>query len=338
MVSASTPVNCGINHYTISLVFKSLYFVLCVPALLLNIMAAWISWKLKNKSSFIVYLKNLVGADLLMTFLILLRADAGSPGSRWGLKAFNCQFGSVLFYLCMYVSIVLMGVISLDRFFKIVQPGGKLFGQSPLFGKVVSAAIWVVLLSTISIPAMVLTNEKPKNTTTEFCMAMKSDLGKRYHEGVILVSTVIFFVVLVVIGICYTCIAKKVIESYRNSGSRNTEGKRRVKAKVFIVLVVFLVCFAPYHIARPFYLQQQVIDKNDCRWAYLRVVNSITLFIATSNVCLDPLIYVLLCKAFRQKLYEFRMFRLCLSSVSEVSGEEQRTSGLQLTPVMESPK
>ena len=322
MNSPSPLLDCGVDLETISLVVLCLNCILFVPALLLNVMAAWISWHLKTKSSFVVYLKNLVVADLLMTLIIPLRAGDRLPGSPWGLQAFNCQFGSVLFYLCMYVSVVLMGVISLDRFFKIVQPGGKLFGQSAIFGKMVSAIVWVVLFSINTIPTMVLTNEKPANNTAELCMAMKNDLGKRYHKAVVIEGNVIFFTVLVVIGFCYTCIAKKVIESYRNSGSSNVEGKRKIKARVFIVLVVFLVCFAPYHITRIPYVQRQVVNKINCRWASLKVAKSLTLWLATTNVCLDPLIYILLCKAFREKLCEVKLLRQLFSTTAQVNSED----------------
>ncbi|XP_041919053.1 P2Y purinoceptor 13-like [Alosa sapidissima] len=200
-----------------------------------------------------------------------------------------------------------MGVISLNRFFKIVQPGGKLLGQSAVFGKVVSSVVWVVLLSITMIPTMALTSEKPTNDTAELCMAMKSDLGKEYHHGVSIFCNWIFFVVLIVIGLCYTCIAKRVIESYRNSGSKNLQGKRKIKARVFIVLAVFLVCFAPYHITRILYAPTQGKNTYSCNWASLKGAKGITLWLATTNVCLDPLIYILLCKAFREKLYEFKI-------------------------------
>ncbi|KAL2095955.1 hypothetical protein ACEWY4_008103 [Coilia grayii] len=323
MASSSVLLHCGIDLETINIVVRYLYFVLFVPALLLNIMAAWISWNINTKSSFIVYLKNLVAADLLMTLLIPLRGADQLPGSSPALRAFNCQFGSVLFYLCMYVSIVLMGVISLDRFFKIVQPGGKLLGQSALFGKVVSAVIWIVL-SIQAIPTMVLTNEKPQynDTSAELCMAMKNDLGKDYHHGVIMFNNVIFLVVLVIIAFCYTCIAKRVIDSYRNSGSKNVEGKRKIKARVFIVLVVFLVCFAPYHITRFPYVKQQVENRINCKWAALKATKSITLLLSATNVCQDPLIYFLLCKAFRKKLCEVKLFKNWFSSTAQVNSED----------------
>ncbi|XP_076139066.1 P2Y purinoceptor 13-like [Alosa pseudoharengus] len=308
MASLSPLRDCGLDLKTVKLVITCLYFVLFIPTLLLNIMAAWISWKLKPKSAFVVYLKSLVAADLLMTLIIPLKAGSEIPGAPHGLRAFACQFSSVLFYLCMYMSMILMGLISLDRFFKIVQPGGKRFGHNPLFGKVVVILIWTLYLSVNTIPTMVLTSGKPKNNTAELCMAMKSDLGKQYHHAIVIENIVIFLVMLVIIGFCYTCIARKVIESYRNSGSTNKEGKRKIKARVFIVLAVFLVCFAPYHITRFPYVHHQVENKINCHWASLKVTKSITLWLSSTNVCLDPLIYILLCKAFREKLYELKIF------------------------------
>lgn len=311
MASPSPLLDCGINLDINNLVVICLYFALFIPGLLLNLMAVWISWKLKTKSSFVVYLKNLVAADLLMTLIIPLRAADWLPGSPQNLQAFNCQFGSVLFYLCMYVSIVLMGIISLDRFVKIVKPANKQLWQSAFFGKVVCAVVWMGLLSVTTIPTIALTSGKPeKNNTAELCMAMKSKLGRAYHQGVGVFCNWIFLLVLIIIGLCYTCIARKVISSYRSSGSTNREGKQRVTARVFIVLVVFLVCFAPYHITRVVYAPKQVDNTVDCHWALLKVAKNFTLWLATTNVCLDPLIYFLLCKAFREKLYELKILRL----------------------------
>ena len=219
------------------------------------------------------------------------------------------------------MSMILMGLISLDRFFKIVQPAGKRVGHSVLFGRVVVITIWVLYVSINTIPTMVLTSEKPANGTAELCMAMKNDLGKRYHNAVTIFCNMIFLVVLIVIGFCYTCIAKRVVESNRNSGSTNVEGKRKIKARVFIVLVVFLVCFAPYHITRIPYVQQQVVNKINCRWASLKVAKSLTLWLATTNVCLDPLIYILLCKAFREKLCEVKLLRQLFSTTAQVNSD-----------------
>ncbi|XP_062408025.1 P2Y purinoceptor 13-like [Sardina pilchardus] len=288
-------------------VMACLYFGLFIPAIVLNVVTSFISWKLKVKSAFIVYLKSLVVADFLMTLMIPLKALSDLPGASLGLKVLGCHISS-LFYFCLYMSIILMGLISLDRFFKIVRPAGRLLGQSALFGRVAVIIVWTLLLSVNTVPNMIFNSGKPTNDSAEVCMSMKSELGKRYHKVVTYDCFGIFLVVSAVMGLCYTCISKRVITSHRTSGSTAVEGRRKIKARVFVVLAVFLVCFAPYHIVRIFYAPTQEENKLSCHWALLKVAKSVTLWLATTNVCLDPLIYILLCKAFRDKFYEYKIF------------------------------
>ena len=91
---------------------------------------------------------------------------------------------------------------------------------------------------------------------------------------------------------------------------------------MFIVLVVFLVCFAPYHITRIPYVQRQVANKINCHWASLKVAKSLTLWLATTNVCLGPLIYIMLCKTFRKKLCEVKLLRQLFSTTAQVNSED----------------
>ncbi|XP_048120020.1 P2Y purinoceptor 13-like [Alosa alosa] len=280
--------DCGINHNMVDVVVPSLYFLLFVPG--------------SGQSTFLVYLKNLVAADLLMTLTLPIKAASKLPSASLGLRAFTCRFGNVLFYFCMDISIVLMGLISLDRFFKVVQPCGRLLGQNLLFGRTVSIATWTVMLGAVALTNVIFTSETPSGSSHNLCMDMKTQVGRDFHKAVILVLNWLFWVVLVVIGFCYTCIARTVLRSYNNSGSINVIRKRKTKAKVFIVLVVFLVCFAPYYIVRIPYTQMQVKNKHGCTRESLKVAKDFTLWLSATNICLDPLIYFFLCRSFREKL------------------------------------
>lgn len=104
--------------------------------------------------------------------------------------------------------------------------------------------------------------------------------------------------------VCYTLISKKVYESYKSSKSSSRAASRRTKAKVFIVLAVFFICFVPYHFTRvPYTLVQTGSMVSNC-WAEnaLYVTKKTTLWLSATNVCLDPLIYVFLCGLFRKRL------------------------------------
>ncbi|XP_070982855.1 P2Y purinoceptor 13-like [Oncorhynchus clarkii lewisi] len=304
MPSLSPPLDCGFNEDTINMTITSLYFLSFIPALIINGVAAWVCMHLRSTSTFMVYLKNLLAADLLMTLTIPLKAANILPSAPLALKAFSCRYSDVIFYLCMYMSIILLGLISLDRFFKIIRPCGRLLGQNLVFGKVLSASIWVVLLATDVIPTMILTNQDPTNKTNEACMEMKSEAGHGLHRGVVIFNSSIFWVVCVLICFCYICIARKVFKSYRKSGSSNDEGRHKTNVRVFLVLVVFLVCFGPYHAIRIPYTQLQVTQATSCAKATFRISKKITLWMSAMNVCLDPLIYFFLCKTFRTTLFK----------------------------------
>uniref|UniRef100_A0A673XBI4 Purinergic receptor P2Y13 n=1 Tax=Salmo trutta TaxID=8032 RepID=A0A673XBI4_SALTR len=302
MTSLSPLADCGFNEDTINMAISSLYFLLFIPALIINGVAVWVCMQLRSTSTFMVYLKNLLAADLLMTLTIPVKAAKILPSAPLTLKAFACRYSDVIFYLCMYMSIILLGLISLDRFFKIVRPCGRLLGQNLVFGKVLSASIWVVLLATNVIPTMILTNQDPTNKTKEFCMAMKSDAGQGLHGGVVKLNNAIFWVVCVLIFVCYICIARKVFQSYRKSGSSNDEGRHKTKVRVFLVLVVFSVCFIPFHIVRIPHTIQQTNNVKACSQVSISIAQKVTLWLSTVNICLDPLLYFFLCREFREKL------------------------------------
>lgn len=118
------------------------------------------------------------------------------------------------------------------------------------------------------------------------------------------VSQVVFWGTLALMVVCYTFISKKVYESYKASRSKSQAATRRTKAKVFVVVGVFFICFAPFHFARvPYTLTQTGSMASHCRAQNaLYIAKETTLWLSATNVCLDPLIYVFLCKVFRKRL------------------------------------
>ena len=321
-MSSSSPVlDCGLDEFTSHMVLSSLQFLLFVPAMALNSVAAWVCLHLRSSSTFMVYLKNLVAADLLMTLTLPLYAAVQLPGCPVALKAFTCRVSGPVFYCCMYMSVILLGLISLDRFFKVVRPGGRRPCQSLLLSKTISASIWLFFISCNVLPTIILTNQVPVNGSTHLCMKMKSPAGWTLHQNVVSINNAIFWCVSVLIGVCYVCIARKVLQSYKNSGSSNDEGNRRVKIRVFVVVMVFLLCFVPYHVLEIPYMKLQD-TKPSCLKTKLRFAKRFSVWLATTNVCLDPLIYFFLCKAFRDKLREMIPIGDWTNSQSSTNNDE----------------
>lgn len=298
---------------TVDVAIACLYFFMFPIALLLNGVSAWVSLHLRSTSTFIVYLKNLVAADLLMTLTLLPMAASMLPGVTLELRMFACRYTTVIFYCCLYTSITLMGLISLDRFFKIVRPCGMLLGQNVVFSLVTSSSVWVLLFGGTGLPTFFLTDQDPVNVTGEFCMSLKSSAGVTLQKYVVLSMEILFWFVSIVVAFCYICITLKVLQSFRDSGSNNSDGKMKTKLRVFVILLVFFVCFVPLHLMRVPYTLNETHHIDSCGEMWVMIIHKSVLWLSTTNICLDPLLYIYLCREYREKLVDMMKARgLCV--------------------------
>ncbi|XP_056613320.1 P2Y purinoceptor 14-like [Triplophysa dalaica] len=294
--------NCtNFNSVFTQQVLPLFYSILCACAFLVNGFAAWIFFRVPSSSVLVVYLKNMVVADILMLFTYPWRvaSDLGYGGLQ--LKRIVCRFTAVLFYLSMYTGIIFMCLISLERYFKIVCSMSRIstFLQRVTVGKALALLAWSVMIIWI-LPNSILTNQPiPKNYS---CMAQKSSLGRRWHEISVHFNVGVFWVAFLLIMFCYTSIACHVYRSYRRVQQDSSEAGRRSNRSIFSLLAVFFICFVPYHICRVPFTLSQVKNCNTNNYFILLQIKEATLFLSAFNVCLDPVIYFLMCRTFRKSL------------------------------------
>ncbi|KAM4693944.1 P2Y purinoceptor 13-like isoform 2-T2 [Discoglossus pictus] len=290
-------------------VFPLLYTVVFLLGLMLNSLSIWIFLRVPSNSVFIVYLKNTLVADLIMTLMLPFKILTDSGMAPWQLKAFVCRFSAVIFYETMYINMILLGLIGLDRFLKIVWPFSLKWMVNVSSAKYISAAVWLVMFG-IFLPNIILTNQTATEKNIKKCASLKSPFGLKWHEVINYFCFFIFLLVLFLLIVFYTFITKKIYESYVKSRSKDSITAKNTKAKVFIVIAVFFVCFAPYHFVRLPYTFSQTGKIKDCQLQNnLFLAKESTLWLATTNVLMDPLIYVLLCKQFRELLLKYTSSR-----------------------------
>ncbi|KAE8604197.1 hypothetical protein XENTR_v10014611 [Xenopus tropicalis] len=300
--SSLPPKQCVRDTRISQVVFPVLYALVFLLGLLLNGFSIWIFCKVPSHTVFIVYLKNTLAADFVMICMLPFKILTDSGIGSLQMKAFVCRFSSVVFYVSMYINIILLGLIGLNRVLKIARPFGKKWVDNVFIARALSIAAWLLMFG-ISIPNMVLSNEKATELTVKKCASLKSKLGIKWHEAVNHFCQFIFWTTFTLMVIFYTIISKKVYESYTNSRSRDSSTTKKTKAKVFIIVAVFFLCFAPFHFARVPYTISQTGGIKDCNVQNkLYIAKETTLWLAATNVCMDPLIYILLCKPFRQLL------------------------------------
>ncbi|XP_051873508.1 P2Y purinoceptor 14-like [Pristis pectinata] len=317
----------GLRDPTVTrVVFPLLYSIVFIGGFLLNVLAAWIFCHVPNKSSFVIYLKNTVAADLLLVVTLPFKILSGSSLGIWQLEAFVCRCSAVVLYSSMYISIIFLGLISLDRYLKIVQPRKTLFMHKVTIAKVISVGCWVFMVS-FALPSIVLTNKVPTAQTAAACMKLKSKMGVSWHQIIIIKCKVIFWIVFVLLTLCYLAILKKIYWSEQKFQKDSSTVNKKANRKIFSIMGVFLICFVPYHVIRIPYDNSQ-LTKSDCTTRNkLFYAKEASLTLCAFNVCLDPIIYFFLCKSFTKLLCrKLKMKRSLTIKMSEVRNRPQSSN------------
>ncbi|MED6279777.1 hypothetical protein CHARACLAT_004204 [Characodon lateralis] len=334
--------SCSRDNFFKMTILPVLYSCLFLLGLALNSVAVWVFFRIPSRSHFIIYLKNIVVADVVMTLTFPFKVLSDSNMAPSYMRIFVCRVSSVLFYLTMYISILFFGLISIDRCRKTLMPFKVTNSARLTRRKLLSCAIWSFLLI-LCLPNVILTQKIP--TSSHFkCSDLKTEAGLFWHEVVNHICQVIFWGNFITVIICYTLISKELYKSYSRTKSHSTEGtisiaarretnrkspqaKRKMNANVFLVLAVFFVCFVPFHFARtPYTISQTRGVLFDCklRLFFFQLKES-TLFLSSLNAVLDPLIYFFLCRSFRTTLFKTLRLPLGIGSWLTERGSDTDT-------------
>ncbi|XP_012383418.2 LOW QUALITY PROTEIN: P2Y purinoceptor 14 [Dasypus novemcinctus] len=281
--------DCSRNPLIMQQIIPVLYLVVFIAGILFNGVSGWIFFYVPSSKSFIVYLKNIVVADFLMSLTFPFKILSDSGLGPWQLNVFVCRVSAVLFYVNMYVSIVFFGLISFDRYYKIVKSLLTSFIHSVSYSKILSVAVWLLMLL-LAVPNIILTNQSVKDVAQIKCMELKNELGKKWHKASNYIFVGIFWMVFLLLIIFYTAITRKIFKSHLKSRRISISVKKKSSRNIFSIVFVFVVCFVPYHIARIPYTKSQTEAHYTCQSKeILLYVKEFTLLLSAANVCLDPI-------------------------------------------------
>ena len=293
----------------------SAYVVIFLVALFGNSVGFYVVVIKKESSSRSVtnlFIGNMAVADLLLTITIMpfsvafLYRDTLWIGGTLG--SITCK---ALFYVMpvfISASVFTMMLISFDRFYAVFFPLKEKFFQKP---KVLSAIIWILSFGLMTpYVLMYQTNEirpgayycvqewpwAPPNDTdfTETYKVLKS-----FH---ICLFVVLYALPLLVTLFIYFLICRKLwlgkIPGNVTDSKIAAENrlKRKVTCLLVITCVVFAVCWFPVYVNHYFwYVRPDQSHKLPSK------VQMLFLWIAHANSALNPCLYILLNKKFRQK-------------------------------------
>ncbi|XP_012712768.2 probable G-protein coupled receptor 34 [Fundulus heteroclitus] len=286
-------------------VFYSLFVALGLTG---NLFALWVFLFVHSRHNSVrVFLINCAAADVVLLACLPFRVHYHLSGDKWVLGAVACRLVGNAFYINMYISIMLLGLISMDRYVRMRGRGRrrrgwgiwrKVCGHRQLWSWVVCGAMWgMSLLGTV-----VMATTKEDEEDVGRCFHYKQRRGVWWKALMNAFLVLLFWLVFVMLVVSYAKIASQLLQLSRKKPELpNAQRYKKTAKKSFFVLFLFTVCFGPYHVFRPVYILSQVGENPPCE--YLQMVdqtNELLLLLSTFNSCLDPVMYFLLSGSVRR--------------------------------------
>ncbi|KAM9036598.1 uracil nucleotide/cysteinyl leukotriene receptor [Sarcophilus harrisii] len=286
---------CGKETPLENVLFASFYLLDFILAFVGNTLALWLFIRdQKSGTPANVFLMHLAVADLSFVLVLPTRLVYHFSGNHWPFGEIPCRLTGFLFYLNMYASIYFLTCISVDRFLAIVHPIKSIKLRRPLYAHLTCALLWGVVAVAMA-PLLVSAQTAEVNGTT-VCLQLYREKASRNALVSLAVAFTFPFVTTVT---CYLLI----IRSLRSGHRVEKHLKDKAIKMIIMVLMIFLVCFVPYHVNRYIYVLRYDGTRASCEaQRVLALSNRITSCLTSLNGALDPVMYFFVAEKFRDAL------------------------------------
>lgn len=132
------------------------------------------------------------------------------------------------------------------------------------------------------------------------CEVLHSDQLALFYKLIHICSTAFFlFVFFSRVFFYYRTSCRVSLAQQRQLTSSSSKKLGKSRRNMLVLVSVFCFCFVPYHMVR---LPYTFLVRH-CSWGLVfYYLMELTILMSILNVCLDPLIYFIFCKAFRTQL------------------------------------
>ncbi|KAM6311630.1 B1 bradykinin receptor [Aegotheles albertisi] len=312
---------------------------ICVIGMLGNILVLFTYFLHKSPLKIAeIYLMNLAVADLIFLTCLPFWAETIRNEFNWPFGNFLCRSTSASISLNMYTSIYLLVAVSVDRYLTFVHTLNHRRIRSKTVAKVICLFTWFFGIL-LSVPTFMF--RTVKHFPLWNILACTLDFPSPswvIAEG--LVFNIVGFALpsAAIIFLNFSTIQSLQQKTRERRALRMKSCKEHKGTKatrlIFTVVLMFLLCWTPYH----FFVFLDMLYETEvikgCFWGeLLNFGEQFGYTLATTNSCLNPVIYVFVGKYFRQKAIEvFSQFIPCRFPLSCVSFKE-KSSCFNVIPV-----
>ncbi|XP_042265086.1 P2Y purinoceptor 1-like [Thunnus maccoyii] len=249
-----------------------------------SLLQKWRELKIIN-----VFVLNLGLADILYLLTLPFLMFYYFMKSKWIFGDAFCKITRFCFNLNLYGSIGFLTCISVYRYLAIVHPVRMMGRLTVTHSVAISIMVWL-LVSIQSLPDIFYT--KTFGNTTGKCYGTTHDTYVEEYLKYSLGRTLTGFCIpfLITLG----CYGHVIVILCRKNTTDKVQKQRSLKL-LFILIVLFSVCYIPYHVLKNLILWSRVLSKqHKCReWSNgVYIAHQISRGLVCLNSALNPLVYL----------------------------------------------
>ncbi|XP_031767015.1 tachykinin-like peptides receptor 99D isoform X1 [Galleria mellonella] len=289
-----------------------LFAGMVVVATVGNLVVIWIVLANKRMRSVTNYfLVNLSVADAMVSTLNVTFNFTYMLYSDWPFGHFYCKFCQFIAVLSISASVFTLMAISIDRYVAIMSPLRPRLGKRATLG--IAAAIWAGS-SVISSPNLIYftteTTILPDGSTRRVCfpewpdgITTRSQLEYIYNVAFMVLT---YFLPIVSMTFTYARVGVELwgSQSIGECTQRqldNVKSKRRVVKMMIVVVVIFAVCWLPFHV----YFVVTSYYPDVVNYPHIQEIYLGFYWLAMSNSMYNPIIYCWMNSKFRRGFKQF---------------------------------
>ncbi|XP_034419418.1 B2 bradykinin receptor-like [Cyclopterus lumpus] len=258
-----------------------------------------------------IYLSNLAAADLLMVSCLPFWVATIVNKFHWRFGEAMCQLINIVIGMNYYSSVLFLTLVSVDRYLALTRPLTQGRKRRAFWARGICFSIWIAGVL-FSFPAILFRSVQFfPDLGIDACYLAYPHAGWRLRYNMT-VSTVGFLIPVPIVSFCSYHITKVLQSSQRlRKGSRGSV-ERKAAYLVLVVLAVFILCWLPYQIVILLDTLDHYEVFSGCTWSYvLDIGNQLATYLGYSNSSLNPFLYVIVGKHFKQKAREVFTLVLC---------------------------
>uniref|UniRef100_A0A3P8S676 G protein-coupled receptor 68 n=1 Tax=Amphiprion percula TaxID=161767 RepID=A0A3P8S676_AMPPE len=280
-------INCTISHEIHQYLFSCVYIIVLLVGVPSNLYSLYhAALQLKQKNELGIYLMNLTVSDLLYLASLPLWLQYIFQDDDWRHREWLCQLCGFLLYENIYISIGFLCCISLDRYLAVVHPLRFTSLRSMSAAWFVSSIIWLkeIAVGVVFFRHKELSRDrKNQSVCFEHYPMQPWEYPINYYRFTIAMLNITWC------PVCFLLVA-----------GTQPDQKTRIRQLVSSTILIFLVCFSPYHI----FLLVRTLLERDCNFiGAIFNYYHLSLLLTTLNCVADPALYCFVSESARRGLY-----------------------------------